>query len=284
MKIAYCGYDFFYTCLAGLISDGHTLVELFSFPTDNQYDFNDNVFRMAREHKARITLSPMTAADMERLSSLGVEVIVSAAYPYKIPEWRNHVAYALNVHPSPLPEGRGPWPLPWMILKGFSESAVTIHEISPSFDSGDILTQVRFPLTDRETLESLSLRSQLLAEVLVRRVFPDLGNFWAQKKPQGKGSYWRMPKPEDRTITWDMTIDQIDRIVRAFSKFEPFLFLDKVRYFVNKVDVWPDDSGFAPGTLVLESSRERVYAAKDGLVCLSQIERADKKWSSKGAK
>ena len=270
MRFAYCGYDFFHPCLEQLLEDGHTLVELFTWPTDNEYDFNDNVFRLAGAANVPVSLEPMTNEDLSRLRKKKVELLVSAAYPYKIPSWVGFVTYAINVHPSLLPVGKGPWPLPWLILKGHRESGVTIHEVSQKFDSGDILAQAQFGLSDRETLESLSLRSQLLAKSLIREVISDLPRLWNNKRPQGPGSYWLMPKSADRTISWDMTIDEIDRIVRAFSKFEPFLFLDGVRYFVNKVDVWKDDRGLPPGTLVLKSNREVVYAARDGLVCLSQ--------------
>lgn len=275
MRIAYCGYDFFASTLAALVARGHELVELFSFQTDNEYDFNDKVLAQANAARARVTLSPLNQADLERLKAEQVDLLLCAAYPFKIPPWRDYVPYALNVHPSPLPEGRGVWPLPWIILKDLRESAVTVHEISERWDAGDIVAQERFPVDARETLEMLSIRSQLCAERLVPDTVDQLAERWAEKRPQGPGSYWPMPGKADRTISWDMTIDSIDRLVRAYSKFEPFLYIDGVRYFVRKVDVWPSDRHYDPGQLVHETNREKVYAAQDGLVCLTHFVRAD---------
>ena len=274
MKIAYCGYDFFASTLEGLVAEGHELVELFSFPTDNEYDFNDKVFATASACRAKINLSPICEADIERLGAKGVELILCAAYPFKVPEWLGHIPYALNVHPSPLPIGRGVWPLPWIILKGLRESAVTIHAVSERWDAGDIVAQERFDLSERETLEMLSVRSQMCAEKLVIETVADLEDRWSKKRPQTEGSYWPMPAKSDRTISWDMSIEEIDRTIRAFSKFEPFLYIDGVRHFVRKADVWRSDHGFAIGALVHETNREKVFAAQDGLVCLTYFEKA----------
>jgi len=276
MRVAYCGYDFFYTCLEEILRDGHELVELFTWPTDNAYDFNDEVLRIAQKEKARITFSPINELDLERLRKLAVDLLICAAYPYKVPAWEGFVRYAINVHPSLLPEGRGPWPLPWVILKGLRHSGVTLHAIGPSWDGGDIITQDVLDVADNETLESLSLRSQMLATNLVRETTRDIETRWAQKKPQrGVASYWKMPQRVNRTIDWYQGVEAIERMVRAFSKFEAFVYIDGVRHFVRKVDVWKAECSLEPGTLVHRSNRELVFAASDGLVALSNYAKAD---------
>jgi methionyl-tRNA formyltransferase len=213
---------------------------------------------------------------MSRLKGLGVDIIICAAYPFKVPPWQNYVKYGINIHPSPLPEGRGVWPLPWLILKQFKSSAVSIHELAPSWDAGDIVSQRKFELSDRETLESLSAKSQMAARDLIQSTMADLESFWEAKRPQsGGGSYWTWPSRVDRTIDFSMDVETIDRIVRAFSKFEPFMYLDGVRYFVRKVDVWKAEHGLPPGTIALKMSREIVYAVVDGFLCLSNYEKAE---------
>ena len=141
--------------------------------------------------------------------------------------------------------------------------------------AGDILAQAKFALTDRETLEMLSVRAQMCAKALVIETIASLPEKWAAKQPQGPGSYWPMPGKADRTIRWDMTVSEIDRLIRAFSKFEPFLYIEGVRHFVRKADTWVTDHDFQPGELVHETNREKVFAALDGLVCLTHFVKAD---------
>ena len=277
MRIAYCGYDFFASSLGALVEAGHELVELFSYPTDNEYDFNDKVFALAGAAKAKITLSPISPVDLDRLATLGIDLLLCAAYPYKVPPWRGTVPMALNVHPSPLPVGRGIWPLPWIILKGIRQTGVTIHEISERWDAGDIVGQRLFEVGESETLEMLSVRSQLHARELLLETIADLPGRWERRRPQGEGSSWPMPAKADRTIDWGMDVATIDRLVRAFSKFEPFLYIDGVRHFVRKADVWKMAHEFEPGQLVLETNREKVFAARDGLVCLTHYVRDEEK-------
>ena len=275
MRFAYCGYDFFHECLSLLVESGHELTELFTWPTDNEYDFNTNVMKLAQRSKARITLSPISQYDLERLRQKGTELIISAAYPYKIPDGRGLLAYGVNIHPSYLPTGRGPWPLPWVILKNLNSTGVTIHELSSGWDAGHIVLQDKIAVSHRETLESLSLRSQMLARKLVSEFMDDIDKVWNARKPQGASVYWPMPGKKDRTISWEMGVEEIDRICRAFSKFEAFVFIDGVRHFVRKVDFWKEKHMFGPGTVALRGNREVVYATTDGFVALSSYVRAD---------
>jgi methionyl-tRNA formyltransferase len=274
MRIAYFGYDFFYGVLESILRAGHELIELYSFPTDNEYDFNDKVISLANKSKARITLSPVTSTDISRLGAEKVDVIVSAAYPFKIPTWQHNVRFAINIHPSPLPIGRGPWPLPWIIKNQLTESAVTIHEISEQWDRGDILVQDPFTVSKDDDLVTLSIRSQLAAARLAPTVLDSIDSLWANKTPQSEGSYWKMPTTDDRTINWGMSTHEALRIFRAFNTFEPFVFLNGKRFFVRKLHAWEEHHTLEPGTEIYQSSREKVYAVKDGFISLTQIEKA----------
>lgn len=48
---------------------------------------------------------------------------------------------ALNVHPSPLPAFRGPAPMFWQLRAGVSDSAVSVHALTPHIDGGRLLAQ-----------------------------------------------------------------------------------------------------------------------------------------------
>lgn len=275
MKIAYCGYDFFYSCFDDILGAGHEVVELFTFETDNEYDFNHKVIKIASDNDIPITKTPISVSDLSRLKDKGADLILSAAYLHKIPEWHDFVPYAVNIHPALLPIGRGCWPLPWIILKGLETTGVTLHEVSKRFDEGDIILQSEISVLSNETLETLSIRMQLTARDLLARFLKDHEALYKDKKPQIGGEYWPMPKAEDRTIDWNQDIETIDRMVRAFSKFETYCWIEDKKYYVRKADCWVEEHLYQPGTLVHETNLERVYTAKDGFVCLSDWRKAD---------
>jgi methionyl-tRNA formyltransferase len=267
MKIAYCGYDFFKDCLKQLIDDGHEILEIFSFPTDNKYDFNDFIFSFANSIKAPIRLSGITQEDVERLSKAGCEMILSAAYPYKIP-LSDKIPYFINLHPSPLPNGKGAWPLPYAILSNQKQWGITFHELSENWDAGDIILQKHFDLQSDETLESLSVKCQLSAKDAITDFIESIESLFKNKKTQTTGSYIKMPSRADKTINWDSSVGQIERTVRAFSKFEARAVVEGKTIYIQDVTVWETVHQHLPGTLIMKTNKELVIAAKNGIVCV----------------
>ena len=62
----------------------------------------------------------------------------------------------LNIHPSLLPEFRGPTPIQGAILHQKTESGITLQKLDLKMDEGDILLAKRFPLAGDETARSLT--------------------------------------------------------------------------------------------------------------------------------
>jgi methionyl-tRNA formyltransferase len=62
---------------------------------------------------------------------------------------------ALNIHPSLLPQYRGPAPVVQTILDGVRETGVTLIEIDAKMDHGPVLAQEHYPLHGTETPEEL---------------------------------------------------------------------------------------------------------------------------------
>ena len=68
-------------------------------------------------------------------------MFIIAEYSYLVPD--TDVKYAINIHPTLLPNGRGPTPLPYLI-NAPEFSGVTIHKICNKFDSGDIIYNPKY--------------------------------------------------------------------------------------------------------------------------------------------
>jgi methionyl-tRNA formyltransferase len=64
-----------------------------------------------------------------------------------------------NFHPAPLPDFRGLGGSNFAILQGLPSFGVSVHWVSPEFDTGDIVEVRRFPIEPDETAVSLSNRS-----------------------------------------------------------------------------------------------------------------------------
>jgi methionyl-tRNA formyltransferase len=86
----------------------------------------------------------------------------------------------LNIHPSALPEYRGPEPVYWAIADGAAESGITLHRAVPRFDAGPVLAQRRVAIAGDDTSGTLTRRLvaagvELLGEALRRLLSDDPG-------------------------------------------------------------------------------------------------------------
>ena len=226
MKIAYAGFDLLSPALGSLLSAGCELLELFTCQVDQEYEFNCQVIQMAEKAGAPWTDKRITAEDIRRLKAAGCQVLISAAYYYRIPAEEGLAM--VNVHPSLLPEGRGAWPMPVQILRGEKTGGVTVHKLEKEFDTGDIVLQRSFSIKERENLETMTETIRRLIPGMMEELVSNFWRLYDHATPQGKGSYYPCPQEADWTIGPETEAFQADRILRAFYGF-PCIYEDKGR-------------------------------------------------------
>ncbi len=158
---------------------------------------------------------------LSELHALQPDLIAVAAYgqilPGKILDLPRHGC--LNVHTSLLPKHRGAAPIQWAILKGDSETGVTIMKMDAGLDTGDILSQRSTPIQPADNSQTLHDRlAQLGAELLVQTI-PDYVAGKIQPRPQPSDGVSHAPKlkKEDGRIDWTLPASTILNRVRAFT-------------------------------------------------------------------
>jgi methionyl-tRNA formyltransferase len=115
------------------------------------------------------------------IAALEPDLVISAAFPRLIPpEILDIPRYgALNLHPSPLPAGRGPNPIR-LVYDGATTVGATLHRTAREFDTGAILSRRERPLPDDLTGATLreswtEMLSEVLEEGAARAVAGDPG-------------------------------------------------------------------------------------------------------------
>lgn len=274
MRFAFAGIDFLGGVFDALVEAGWEPVHLFTRPCDGVYDHNDAIVAAARRHRIPIQLSRLLPENVAELAERhGREtVLVVAGYPWLVTGWRPHLAHALNLHPSPLPVGRGPYPLFRAILDGHESWGVTAHVLAEEgFDTGDILASAAFALTPAETHETLLTRCQIAAAGLAREtIAPDLPRLWREARPQGTGSYWPRATDADRVLDFRQDVEAVLRRVRAFGAIETIVVIGGKRFYVAEATGWREPHGAEPGTVVHRHCRRMLVAARDGFVLLTR--------------
>ncbi|WP_375453905.1 formyltransferase family protein [uncultured Methylobacterium sp.] len=274
MKFAFAGIDFLGGVFEALIEAGWTPIKLFTRPCDGLYDHNEVVVARARQHRLPMQLSRLKKADLDALNAAHGRdwALVVAGYPWLVTGWRACAAFALNVHPAPLPTGRGPYPLFRAVEEGYETWGVTAHVLAEEgFDTGDILAQDLFPMDALENHETLLAKCQMAARRLAAGpIARELPARWRRPEPQGDGSYWPRAGDADRTLDFRKDVAAILRRVRAFGSIETLARLGDVRVYVAEAGGWREAHGHVPGTVVHRHRRHVVVAARDGFIQITR--------------
>ena len=218
MKVAYIGLDLFYPALKTLKELGCEIVEVFTCETDNVTEFNREICNFAKRNNIPCNMSRITCEDIERLLQKGCRWAICGGYYYKIPADTD--LRIVNIHPSLLPVGRGSWPMAQAILWGHKKSGVTIHKIAEGFDTGDILLQQEFEITEDDTHQTFMTKANALLPKMLEELVGDFDRLYDHATPQGEGEYWKAPTEADYTIHPHMTVQEADLILRAFFGYE----------------------------------------------------------------
>ncbi|XP_011695587.1 PREDICTED: methionyl-tRNA formyltransferase, mitochondrial isoform X2 [Wasmannia auropunctata] len=92
----------------------------------------------------------------------------------------------LNVHLSLLPRWRGAAPHIYSIMKGDTQTGVTIMKVAEKFDTGDIVTQEKIDIHADETSPELGMRLAKLGANVLIDVIGKLPQVLSSSRPQGK--------------------------------------------------------------------------------------------------
>lgn len=159
-----------------------------------------------------------------------VDLVIAVSFGLLVPSriLKGATYGGLNVHPSLLPDLRGPAPIQHALMKGRTHTGVSLQTMHPSrFDHGMILAQTLhpgYPIPEDCTPEHLVEKlGQLSAEMLVKGI--EEGVFVSPTPavngadPEGKCEHAPKIQPEDRHICWsNWTADRIMRYDRAIGR------------------------------------------------------------------
>jgi methionyl-tRNA formyltransferase len=270
MRFAITATDRWLGVFQALVERGWKPLKVFTTPVDGRLHHHAALLEYARRLDLPAQISRLSSEGLRQLAESGCEALVVASYAWRIPPWREHLRYAVNFHPSPLPRGRGPYPLPAAILEQASHWGVSCHKLEDAFDSGDVLRTAQFPLDPDEEHDSLDLKAQLAARRLAADVAANFERYWDAATPQSGGSYHPPWTDGDRRLDFSQSVAHILRRVRAFGPLECLAEVGKLRLFVRRAVGWSETHGLAPGTLVHANQLAMVVSAADGFIGLTE--------------
>lgn len=152
-----------------------------------------------------------------QLSGIDADVLISYAFPTLVP--RDVLAGfrkgGLNLHPSLLPNYRGPHPFHRLVVDGQHAvyGGVTLHRMSVAYDEGDILAQVAFSEADWASRQALAHSTATAFRMLVSGAVPAYCRGTLSGMPQPAGDFiWAELEPAHMMVLPTMPIEHVARL------------------------------------------------------------------------
>jgi len=124
----------------------------------------------------------------------------------------------IQFHPSLLPLHRGPAAIPWAIIRGRSETGLTIFRPTPGLDEGPVILQKRVPIGPDDTAASLYFDKifPLGVEALLQAadlVTAGRATEWTQDEDQATYEGW--VREAEARINWASHVDFVYDLIRG---------------------------------------------------------------------
>jgi methionyl-tRNA formyltransferase len=248
--------------------------------TDDAVNSVDPVVARAQELAIQV-FSDISQAAIERLvSCLKPDCVVVSSYN-RILKPKLIAQYPfVNVHYAPLPRYRGRANVNWALINNEPCAAITIHQITPDLDAGNILFQRLIPISNTDNVGDLyeklnALQRKHLADTIAR--FLDKYEGIPQRSEEARYCCSRVPA--DGEIDWTASSRKIDCLVRALAAPFPgaHTYFQGRRLIIWKaepVDTPPCYVGRVPGRVV-GISKSGGYVdvlAGDGILRISRVQ------------
>ncbi|MCW2932455.1 MAG: hypothetical protein JWM19_3417 [Actinomycetia bacterium] len=177
-------------------------------------------------------------------------------------------AGCIGMHPTPLPLGRGQAPIPWTIIKGLKQTALSVFFLAAAADAGPVIAHYDLDVRDSETSASLFYRvghAHFTAGLdLAERMGG--GVVTARAQDEAAATRWPRRRPADGEIRDTMTAAEIGALVRALLGPYPraFAWVAGERVAVRGVE----RPAPAAGRLDPDDGRRVPFRCSDGIVYL----------------
>jgi|GEM_PF-249805 len=205
-------------------------------------------------------------ATIQTIHQLNPDLIVVACFPHLLPSSLFTVYSSLNLHPSLLPNYRGPSPLFWIFHDGLEHAGVTIHLMDEHADTGDIIAQERVQLPDAISYaDAEKILSERAAQLLIK-VLGETPHGRFARTPQPRTAAPRAPNPSERdyVVTRDWTVRRAFNFIRGIG--EAGLEIGDSRFAIE------DAMDFTPGKKINQpishSEKFSVIQFADGTVTM----------------
>ncbi len=195
-----------------------------------RYDSQDPVLvSLAKDAGVPVEIHQNINSDeyLDRIKSYDVDLFVSMSFNqiFKTRTINYPKLKTINCHAGKLPFYRGRNILNWALINDEREFGITVHYVDEGIDTGDIILQRTYAITDEDDYSTLLSRAYTgCADVLydaIKLIQADKVEPVKQISIDPIGMYCGMRSQGDEAINWNLSSREIFNFVRAICKPGP---------------------------------------------------------------
>ncbi|MDR0199402.1 MAG: methionyl-tRNA formyltransferase [Streptococcaceae bacterium] len=241
------------------------------------------VGKLAAEHDLWV-LKPEKLSgspEMAELITLGQAGagIVTAAFGQLLPgKLLDNVAFAVNVHGSLLPWGRGGAPIQRAIMAGHREIGVTLMEMVRAMDAGDMIAQKSIPCNSEDNTGTMFEKLAVVGRDLLLENLPEYLSGELKPIPQDESKVVVTPNiaPEEEVIDWTRPAEVVFNQIRGLSPWPvAHTLVHGERFKILEAELEANANGSA-GTVLEHTKKRLLIACNSGAIALKTVQPAGK--------
>ena len=187
----------------------------------------------------------------------------------------------INVHASLLPKYRGAAPIQYAIIKGESESGVTIMQMDIGMDTGAMLDKVVVPIGGDTTMgelhDELKVKGAELLLTVIEKI--EAGTVVAEPQNNDEATYATLLDRSMERIDWTKSAQEVHNLIRGFnpapSTFTKLPNGKSLKIWCSRMT--DKNTTAAPGTVIELSKHSFFVACGSGVLEITEVQPESKK-------
>jgi methionyl-tRNA formyltransferase len=220
--------DFAVPPLRALLGEGHDVVGVVTQPDKprgrSRTQLDPSPVKVVALEESLPVLQPLKPRGdefLQQVRDLAPDISVVVAYGHILPKAVIDLPPhgTLNIHASLLPTLRGAAPIQASLLQGMAETGVTIMQMVPALDAGDMLHVLRTPIGAETTYGELHDQLAEMGALAIVQALTLIEAGVSRAVPQDDALSTYAPKIERSMARLDFSADAtvVSRVVRAFD-------------------------------------------------------------------
>ena len=244
-----------------------------------RYDSQDKILiQMAEQNKIPVEIWSNINTDefLKHIEQYNVDLFVSMSFNqiFKKKTFTYPPLKTINCHAGKLPFYRGRNILNWVLINDEREYGITVHYVDEGIDTGDIILQRTYSITDNDDYSTLLSRAYIdCAEILyesIKLIQDDKVKLIKQNTIDKFGLYCGIRQFGDEIIDWNQSSREIFNFVRAICKPGPMAtsYINKKEIKINKVRLIPEAHTYKniPGQVLGKTRDGFLIKTKDTVI------------------